>query len=43
MEKFMELFMKVSIWGILPVFLAVIVLLSTVIVKTSKYKASEKI
>lgn len=36
MEKFMELFMKVSIWGILPVFLAVIVLLSTVMVKCMK-------
>mgnify|MGYP003291108179 CR=1 FL=1 len=36
MEKFMGLFMKVSIWGILPVFLAVIVLLSTVMVKCMK-------
>ena len=36
MEKFMELFMKVSIWGILPAFLAVIVLLSTVMVKCMK-------
>ncbi len=36
MEKFMELLTKVSIWGILPVFFAVIVLLSTVMVKCMK-------
>lgn len=36
MENFMELFMQVSILGILPVFLAVIVLISTVMIKCMK-------
>lgn len=36
MKKFMELFKKVSIWGILPALLAVIVLIATVLIKCIK-------
>lgn len=36
MKKFVELFKKISIWGILPALLAVIVLIATVLIKCIK-------
>lgn len=43
MKEFMELLMKVSIWGILPVLFAVIVIPSTILVKCMKWDVENPI